>query len=68
LKQNKILDTRFRHSEERFACAFEACCVLAQYRIQGEIPLYDILIQDVVDRFDEGEQEEEQQINKLDTL
>ena len=53
LKQNQILDTRFRHGEQRFACAFEACCVLAQYRIQGEIPLYDILIEDVVDRYKE---------------
>jgi len=51
LKQNKILDTRFRHNKVRFACAFEACCVLAQYRIEGEIPLYDILIEDVVDRY-----------------
>ena len=51
LKQNQILDTRFHHNHERFACAFEACCVLAQYRIQGEIPLYDILIEDVVDRY-----------------
>ena len=51
LKQNKILDSRFRHSFSRFRDAFEACCVLAQYRIQGEIPLYDILIEDVVDRY-----------------
>ena len=53
LKQNQILDTRFRHSQEQFAIAFEACCVLAQYRIQGEIPLYDILIEKVVDRYKE---------------
>jgi len=53
LKQNKILDTRFRHSETRFASAFEACCILAQYRIQGEIPLYFILIEDVVDKYNE---------------
>ena len=43
LKQNKILDTRFRHNKEIFASAFEACCVLAQYRIEREIPLFDIL-------------------------
>ena len=40
LKQNQILETRFHHSQTRFETAFEACCVLAQYRIQGEIPLY----------------------------
>ncbi|CAJ1946486.1 unnamed protein product [Cylindrotheca closterium] len=57
LKQNNILDTRFRHNETRFRDAFEACCVLAQYRIQGEIPLYEILIEDVVDRYNEDRQE-----------
>ncbi|CAJ1956085.1 unnamed protein product [Cylindrotheca closterium] len=52
LKQNKILDTRFRHNEDRFASAFEACCVLAQYRITREMSLYDILIEDVVDTYE----------------
>ncbi|CAJ1946968.1 unnamed protein product [Cylindrotheca closterium] len=33
LKQNNILDTRFRHNETKFRDAFEARCVLAQYRI-----------------------------------
>jgi len=50
LKKNQILDTRFRHGLEKFGCAFEACCVVAQYRIQEEIPLYSILIDDVVNK------------------
>lgn len=29
----------------------QACCVLAQYRIENEIPLYDILIEDVVNKY-----------------
>ncbi|CAJ1934594.1 unnamed protein product [Cylindrotheca closterium] len=57
LKENNILDTRFRHNKTRFSDAFEARCVLAQYRIQGEISLYNILIEDVVDRYNEDRQE-----------
>jgi hypothetical protein len=51
IKQYAILNGRFRHSIERFENAFEAVCVLSQYRIENEIPLYDILIEDVVNKF-----------------
>ena len=54
LKQNKFFDTRFRHNKERFACAFEACCVLTHYRIiETEIPLFYIVIEDVVVKYKE---------------
>eukprot|EP00980_Cylindrotheca_fusiformis_P016649 scaffold4993_cov73-Cylindrotheca_fusiformis.AAC.1 len=51
IKQFGILNGVFRHSRERFAVAFEAVCILCQYRIENEIPLYDILIEDVVNKF-----------------
>lgn len=46
----EILSGRFRHSTTKFKCSFEAVCVLCQYKIENETPLYDILIQDVVDK------------------
>jgi hypothetical protein len=51
IKQFNILSGRFRHSIDRFELAFEAVCVLCQYRIENETHLYDILIEDVQDRF-----------------
>jgi hypothetical protein len=55
IKHFGILNGCFRHSRERFALSFEAVCVLCQYRIENEIPLYDILIEHVVDKFRNNE-------------
>jgi hypothetical protein len=46
----KILQGRFRHSEEKLASSFEAVCVLCQYKLECELPLFDILIEDVVNK------------------
>ena len=45
----QILAGRFHHSKEQFASAFTAVCVLCQYKLQHETPLYDVLIPAVID-------------------
>lgn len=59
-----ILAGRFRHDESKFPLAFEAVCVLCQYKVENELPLYDVLIEAVVnadvdsdDDDSEGEEE-----------
>jgi hypothetical protein len=52
----QILAGRFHHSAEQFASAFTAVCVLCQYKLRNETPLYDILISAVIDGVG-GEQE-----------
>ena len=44
----QVLAGRFRHAEDKFGAAFEAVCVLCQYKLENELPLYDILIQAVI--------------------
>jgi len=41
---------RFRHSREKLAIAFEAICVVAQFKLETDSPLFDILIQQVIDK------------------
>jgi hypothetical protein len=43
------LSGRFRHSAERFENCFEAVCVICQYQIENNRPLYDVLIDDLMD-------------------
>jgi hypothetical protein len=45
----KILAGRFHHNEAQFASAFTAVCVLCQFKLLHETPLYDILIPAVID-------------------
>jgi hypothetical protein len=47
-KTFKILDDRFRNSIDRFSPAFEAVCVICQYKIEMDEPLFDVLIDGVV--------------------
>ena len=42
------LSGRFRHSVEKFPIVFEAVCVICQYKTEFEQPLYDILVEDVL--------------------
>lgn len=49
MKTFDILSERFRHSDDQFKSAFEAVAVLAQYKIEQETPLFDILVQAVFD-------------------
>jgi hypothetical protein len=39
----------FRHSADRFANCFEAVCVICQYQIENNRPLYDVLIEDMME-------------------
>jgi hypothetical protein len=48
-KRFNCIDGRFRHGPQKFAICFEAICVLCQYQMEQEQPLYDVLIQDIVD-------------------
>jgi hypothetical protein len=45
-KNFDCLDGRFRHCVDRFKNCFEAVCVIAQYQIENNRPLYDVLIDD----------------------
>jgi DDE superfamily endonuclease len=45
----KILSGQFRHTEKQFCSAFRAICVLCQYKLENETPLYDVLIPAVID-------------------
>ena len=44
----QVLAGRFRHPEDKFGPAFEAVCVLCQYKLENELPLYDVLVQAVI--------------------
>jgi DDE superfamily endonuclease len=45
----ECLNGRFRHSVQRFANCFEAVCVLCQYQIENDKPLFNILVEDVLE-------------------
>ena len=47
-KSYGILRERFRHGTEKVGRAFEAVCVICQYKIESEEPLYDVLIEDIL--------------------
>jgi hypothetical protein len=53
----EILAGRFRHGEDKFGKAFEAVCVLCQYKLENELPLYDVLIAAVVNAADNNDSE-----------
>jgi hypothetical protein len=44
-----ILDGRFRHDNAKFEIALTAVCVLCNYKVEYERPLFDILVQAVID-------------------
>lgn len=46
LKTFDCLSGRFRHGVDRFKNCFEAVCVIAQYQMENNRPLYDVLIDD----------------------
>jgi hypothetical protein len=48
-KNFDCLSGRFRHSVERFSQCFEAVCVICQYQLEMGDPLYDILIEGVIE-------------------
>jgi DDE superfamily endonuclease len=51
----EILAGRFRHAESKFGVAFDAVCVLCQYKLENELPLYDVLIEAVINAADDDD-------------
>ena len=49
-KRFDCLDGRFWHEPKKFATCFEAVCVLCQYQLEYELPLFDVLIEDIMDK------------------
>ena len=49
-KRFKCLDGRFRHSPDRFAACFESVCVICQCQMENGQPLFDVLIEDVMQK------------------
>ena len=43
------LSGRFRHGADRFATCFEAVCVICQYQMEDDMPLFEVLIEDIMD-------------------
>ena len=48
-----IIQTRFRHGPFKVGIAFEAVCVICQYKIESKEPLFHVLIQDVLNASEE---------------
>jgi hypothetical protein len=48
-KNFDCLSGRFRHSVDRFKNCFEAVGVICQYQIENDQPLYDVLIDDLME-------------------
>ena len=47
-KRFQALSGRFRHGVDQFATVFESICVICQYQIEDDMPLYDVLIEDIM--------------------
>lgn len=48
-KRFDCLSGRFRHGVKQFATCFEAVCVICQYQLEDDMPLYDVLIEDIME-------------------
>jgi DDE superfamily endonuclease len=48
IKRYRCLRGPFRHGADSFAYHFEAICVLCQYEIEFDTPLFDVLIEDIM--------------------
>jgi hypothetical protein len=49
------LDIRFRSSIDKIALAFEAVCVICQHKIETDEPLFEVLIDDVINGGDKSD-------------
>ena len=47
-KRFDCLSARFRHGVDQFATCFEAICVICQYQLEDNMPLYDVLVEDIM--------------------
>lgn len=48
-KRFDCLSGQFRHGIEQFATCFEAICVICQYQMEDDMPLFNVLIRDIMD-------------------
>jgi hypothetical protein len=48
IKRYRVLCGQFRHGVKSVATSFEAVCVLCQYQIEFDEPLFDVLVEDVL--------------------
>ena len=46
-KRFDCLAGRFRHGVDKFATCFESVCVICQYQLEDDQPLFDVLIEDI---------------------
>ena len=63
IKFFECMSDRFRHSKERFAASFEAVCVVCQYKIENEVPLFDILVEAVINADDDDDERSDFEFN-----
>lgn len=48
-KRFGALDGRFRHGPKQFQYYFESICIICQYQIENSSPLYDVLIEAILE-------------------
>ncbi|KAG7342239.1 DDE superfamily endonuclease [Nitzschia inconspicua] len=48
-KRFDCLSGRFRHGVDQFGTCFEAICVICQYQLEDDMPLFDVLIEDIME-------------------
>ena len=58
-KRFHSINSRFRHGPQQFAKCFEAICVICQYMIENNEPLFDVLIEDILEENENSEDESE---------
>jgi hypothetical protein len=49
IKKIDCTSGQFRHGTNRYKNCFEAVCVICQYQIENDSPLYDILVDGLMD-------------------
>ena len=59
IKNFDCLNSCFRNSQAKFKLCFEAVCVICQYQIEVDQPLFDILVEDVLRSDEENTSEDE---------
>lgn len=48
-KRFDCISGRFRHGVDQFATFFEAICVICQYQLEDDMPLFDVLVEDIME-------------------
>jgi hypothetical protein len=48
-KRFECLSGRYRHGVEHFVNCSEATCVICQYQLEHDMPLFDVFIEDIME-------------------